>query len=310
VAIDNAYKRQAAFIDNLGIVLPDGSIISSDRGVLLGFYPLPEPIVPGVPVVVVPDLPLPEPGPQVVTNCDSTGEVLYGSNLDFAKPSAVGWFYDNRYHLSLGGRTLALDLLKGFGRFGTEQPGWTDIGYGFVSSAVVASVEGYPEDMVVVMRNEVTDPAITPLWPVRGKMVRHHHRMLDLASVHTAAPFEKTTWWGAFDGLGPDRTRSKWAVRLKVWGDYPIPNDDISDTEIIGYLTLWADRSYSETYPIWPLRLADFEGSDPPRVYGPGVLLEQTFTPGMVGYVLEAELTFNVDCVHLRQARLEYVPIT
>jgi hypothetical protein len=40
MAIDTAVKRQSAFIDHRGVVLPDGSIDAGDRQTLLGQYRL------------------------------------------------------------------------------------------------------------------------------------------------------------------------------------------------------------------------------------------------------------------------------
>lgn len=38
MAIDTAAKRQSAFIDNWGVILPDGTIDAADRETLIGQY--------------------------------------------------------------------------------------------------------------------------------------------------------------------------------------------------------------------------------------------------------------------------------
>ncbi len=231
-------------------------------------------------------------GTSIPPELQDPGILAQGLSLDSVKPAALGWFKDNRYYLSMGMRTLVLDVLTS---------GWSDTGWGYISAAQVFAQQGYPEDMLLVQG--------TPQQ--RGTSVCHSHKMLTLRSENIIQQSGHRVILGPFDGEGPDRERRKWAKRLWVWGDFaPVDNVFLrGGYQQIGTVTLVSDTGYQEQAPIIPWRLLPVKVANPPTIYGPQVLFMQEFLPGAVGRVLLADVQLTVAQAEIRQAMLEYVPL-
>lgn len=210
---------------------------------------------------------------------------------------ATGWFHENRYYLSLGGRTVCFD---------TVAKGWSDCGYGRVNQAYTVNVPAKPELMLLARAR--SDVASGTVMPEYGLTVELAHRMLDFEAFNTSAPWVRRVYYGPFDGKGPDRTRRKRAKRLLVFGGLTHKTEG-GKLKQLGTLTIYSDTGREEVYPILPVRRSDY-GYGNPHVDQPGVLIEQKFTNAMVGRVLWIKMEFDYECVTLSQVMLEYVPIS
>jgi hypothetical protein len=216
---------------------------------------------------------------------------------------ASGWVLEQRYYLSLGGRTLAYD---------TVVNEWSDTGYGPIHQTSVARVLGRPDTMLMTPQTYyggVYGP-ILPGYPsiVPRETLLAANRDLNHNDEDATSPWQKRVVLGPFDGMDRDRVRLKRAVRLRVWGSITnLVGASYSGT--IGTLVMVSDNGYTETYPIAITRLID-SGS---VVGTPDTLVDQHFTPAMVGRVLYASVTFEyednspVKCVSIGQSMLEYV---
>lgn len=221
-----------------------------------------------------------------------TGPDIYGP-LAAGQQYATAGFWQNRLYLSYGGRTFALDVQTG---------GWSNTGYGHIRQFLPVSVPQAdewlfmiaatldPEEGYIGADNYVafTSPMVRPGQP---------------GAVNLAATRQVVL--GPFDGVAADRESVKRAVRLRVWGEYDNPGSAPATT--IGTVKMMSDTGYTETYPILPLARQGFDGPNPPRIYRPGLLFEQSFRTAMRGRGLWALCTFTEPCVTVRDAMLEYV---
>jgi hypothetical protein len=234
-----------------------------------------------------------EPGGGVVPEADCGNQfdtnVLYG--IDYDKANAYTWMHDNRLYLSMGRRTLVYDTQIAGG-------GWADTSYGNVRQGIRIQVPNHEEWMFLLMPG--------PLGGNAFNYVAYSSAMLKPGMNNVTNVGLRQVYIGPFDGKGTDRTSTKRAVRLRVWGEYDNPGQEIPI--VIGTLTMYSDSGYSEQYPILPLARSGFSAlPNPPRVMEPGLVVEQCFRTAMQGRVLWGVLEFTEPCVSVRDQMLEYV---
>lgn len=263
----------------------DTSIPAPPASLNLPVAPAPTPVITGG-------------GKQDADCTEGVHQLLQGASVNSVLPWAFAWFAESRYFISIGGRTFSVDLMTGLDSSGAI----TNAGYGYVASAAVATIPGYPETVFMTPTNAYTNPT-TPLFGSRGTTVYSSHNMSTMNDAGVSAPFDKTVTFRPFDGDGPARERLKQCIRVKLFGDYT----DYPDHSSIGKISLKTNTGYIETYDIFPAQLSGFDSYPAiPRVYDPGLIAEQEFVQA-IGNLLEVTVTFTVTCVSITNVMMEYI---
>lgn len=167
---------------------------------------------------------------------DDADTVGNGNESDFVKRimaaatagSLFGIYWDNLYLLALPMQTLAYDLVA---------EGWSQTGWGLISSAAVYSQAGTPNACFVLTRTNAS---------VKPRTIKYFHDMQSWDDPDALPYNNSEEITRLFDGDGPASERVKKAIRFSLWGSSAKPNGTV-----IGSLTIYTDQGYtSEPYPI------------------------------------------------------------
>lgn len=219
---------------------------------------------------------------------------------------AQGWFQDRRYFLSVGRRTLCLDLDTG---------GWSDAGYGNVTAAITAipnkepfygftSLEARPK-LAFLLSRRPFPPTQTFPDGYAPDVVSVTHSEMHYIGAHIKRDWRREVEF-VFVGEGRDRSHRKRARRLTVWGYWRDRTDGSGNYAPVGTAEMESDTGFIETRPIFAHYLRENARA---RIYPEGVLLVQEWLPAMVGRVFTVRLRFETDCVVIQDRMLEYTVI-
>lgn len=228
--------------------------------------------------------------PPVLLGMDACDEPRWdeGDIVHWWFERAVMFVHEQRVYCSMGGRTLVYD---------TATKGWTDAGLGQLRNAFTIRENNQPETMIF---NCVPVSSPDPLLPDPGIAVWAAHRAL----THND-PSVFSTWPKRIVmPFSLNREYEIRGVRLRVFGsitDLP----DATSSEEIGTLVMRSDSGYHEDYPIIPR----FFGASLSVVGTPGTIVDQQFSPAMIGRILSADLSFMRQCVTLTRFVLDYTVV-
>ncbi len=230
--------------------------------------------------------------------------------IDEEKSYTHAFYYRGVYYASEAGHTYA---------FNVTNPAWTDCGYGNIRFHGKDQTEGQSEGVFL---------CANPSYGIPIPFVSYLSNESNITQYNAYNSWLKRIRWRPHDGKGVSRERVKRATRLTIFGDifppstyYPDINSKDLDN-VVGELRLISDTGYMEVYPIknhmilgyktgmhFVYRIGSLNGQ-PPRTYPRGTLLVQHFSTSMRGRLLSATLTWTGLDVIIRDALLEYVPIT
>lgn len=236
------------------------------------------------------------PTDDLVYDCDEPG-YNEGAIVHHTLGQARLWSSEQRLYVSYGGRTLVYD---------TVTRSWTDAGYGRVKAALNVMDGRHPESMWMLLRSggPAEQPTEANLPSEYENAIWVAHRALTNNDPMTGALYARRAVLGPYDGNRDARGRNKRAIRLRVWGS--VTDVGINQSvQSVGTLTFKNESGYSETYPIIPRQFND--GGKPDT---PSTIVDQMFTPAMIGRVLFADMTFTAKCVAITESELEYVVLS
>ena len=142
--------------------------------------------------------------------------------------SLFGWYFENWYFLSMPMETLVYDMVA---------QGWSQTGYGLISSACVYAQSGAPDSCFVLKR---TNSSVKP------RIVYWFSQEQEYDDPDALPSNDSTEITRLFDGNGPASERIKKLIRFSLWGDSAMP-----DGTVLGDLTAYTDQGFvSPAYPI------------------------------------------------------------
>lgn len=210
-----------------------------------------------------------------------------GSEVDVqiqaAYATAVAWYDDRRYYISIGGKTLCYDFQA------SEGGAWTDCGLGYVAASEVIPQRGVMPTITLLAAN-----AERPMVGNFPTQVSHMHQQLPWNAQYRQYIQPCKVVFRAPDGAGYSRQRIKQLRMVKVWGEV---RKDTPGAKL-GTIRVKTDTGATFAAPIIRGLYED-----------PTLIVRQEFPNHIQGGLIHVELEFEQNVwVSVRDWLPEYVP--